>query len=279
MSSTTPVADRLPDYALERTPREYERLRDQARVWEAATERLLDQVDIPRGASCLDAGCGPGETMRLLADRVGADGTVTGIDVDAALGALVETTLHESGYRQCRFRAHHLTPDEPVPGAPYDVVYARLLLFHAPERVAVLRRLWDAVAPGGHLVVQDYDLDAIELVPSLASFDEVGRVIMASFDALGCDVRAGIRLPQLFVRAGIGEPEGSDVAGRIEPFGTGHTMFDQVFQSVLPVALARGITDEARAEEALAALRRDAATFPARPLLWPLMLGAWARKR
>ena len=31
-------------YALARTPQEYERLRAQSRVWEAATSRLLDQV-------------------------------------------------------------------------------------------------------------------------------------------------------------------------------------------------------------------------------------------
>ena len=51
-------------YALGHTPEEYERLRMQARKWETATGRLLDQVGLGPGASCLDAGCGPGETMR-----------------------------------------------------------------------------------------------------------------------------------------------------------------------------------------------------------------------
>ena len=51
-------------YVLGRTDTEYERLRAQSRVWEAATGRLLDQVALAPGASCLDAGCGPGETMR-----------------------------------------------------------------------------------------------------------------------------------------------------------------------------------------------------------------------
>ena len=39
---------------------EYERLRTQARVWEQATGRLLDHVELARGARCLDAGCGSG---------------------------------------------------------------------------------------------------------------------------------------------------------------------------------------------------------------------------
>ena len=55
------------------------------------------------------------------------------------------------------------------PGAPFDLVYARLLLFHLPQRVAVLRRLWEAVAPGGHLLVQDYDLRGVSALPALAA--------------------------------------------------------------------------------------------------------------
>src|SRR5690242_18482700 len=70
-------------YALGRTPQEYERLRAQARIWEDATGRLLDRVGLAPQARCLDAGCGPGETMRLMAHRVGPAGEVTGIDVDA----------------------------------------------------------------------------------------------------------------------------------------------------------------------------------------------------
>ena len=59
MSTVTSEAH-TDDYVLGRTPAEYERLRAQARVWEAATGRLLDRVELGPGARCLDAGCGPG---------------------------------------------------------------------------------------------------------------------------------------------------------------------------------------------------------------------------
>jgi len=268
----------IADYALERTPREYERLRTQARTWEPATERLRDRIALGAGASCLDAGCGPGETMRLLASRVGVDGTVTGVDVDAALGSVVESSLHADGLRQCRFRAGDLTDDAPVPGGPYDLVFARLLLFHLPQRVSVLARLWDAVRPGGHLVIQDYDLDPIDVVPAVASVTETNRLLVRTFEALGCDVRAGVRLPQLFAEAGVGPPDGTDVAGRLEPFGTGYPILEQTLLSVLPAASAYGISSEQHVRETLAALRRDAADMPDRALFWPLMIGAWRRK-
>src|SRR6478736_4269067 len=120
-------------YALGRTPAEYDRLRTQARVWEASTARLFDQIGLSPGASCLDAGCGPGETMRLMAERVGTAGRVLGIDVDLSLGAEALANLNDAGHHQCAFLAHDLAAAAPIPGAPFDLVYARLLLFHLPE--------------------------------------------------------------------------------------------------------------------------------------------------
>jgi SAM-dependent methyltransferase len=265
-------------YSLGRTPEEYERLRAQARVWEAATGRLLDRVGLASGARCLDAGCGPGETMRLLAQRVGPFGEVLGIDVDADLGQAALAMLHRVGHRRCRFRMHDVTADAPIPGAPFDLVYARLLLFHLPQRVEVLARLWDAVAPGGRLLIQDYDLRSCGVVEALASADEGIRVVTGAFEAAGCDVRAGARLPQLFARAGIGAPDGTDVAGRLEPLVSGREILERTFRSVLPAALAHGVTTEAHAAALLAQLDDDAILHADEPMLWPLLVSAWKRR-
>jgi len=265
-------------YALGRTREEYERLRGQARGWETATGRLLDEIGLATGARCVDAGCGPGETMRLMAQRVGPAGSVLGIDLDAALGADAVATLHASGHRQCRFQVHDVSGPAPLPAAPFDLVYARLLLFHLPDRVAVLARLWDAVAPGGHLVVQDYDLGGARVLPTLHSVDESMRVLVGAFTAVGCDVHAGARLPQMFVQAGIGAPDGTDVAGRLEPLSTGRLLVEHTFRSVLPTALEHRITTETDAAATLTRLDRDARRFAARPLMWPLLIGAWKQR-
>ena len=265
-------------YALARTPQEYERLRAQARVWEAATGRLLDQVALAPGARCLDAGCGPGETMRLMAQRVGPSGDVTGVDLDAPLGAQALTMLHRSGHRQCEFVHVDLTVGDPIPGAPFDLVYARLLLYHLPQRLEVLRRLWDAVAPGGHVLVQDYDVRSAGVLPTLESVEEVVRVTVGAFSAAGCDVHVGARLPELFAQAGIGAPDGTDVAGRLEPLTDAQRLFTSVLTSVLPTAVRHGIATERQGAALLTAIAEDAERFPDRPALWPLLIGAWKRK-
>ena len=64
----------------------------------------------------------------------------------------------------------------------------------------------------------------------------------------GADSAIGARLPGLFVEAGIGEPDGTDVAGRLEPLATGWQIVAGTARSVLPTAIAAGITTEETAE-------------------------------
>src|SRR5262249_40949800 len=122
------------------------------------------------------------------------------------------------------------------------------------------------------------DLTTASVVPTLAAVEEVARVLTGAFRAAGCDVRTGTRLPRLMARAGVGEPDGTDVAGHIDPLRVGRRMLESTFQSVLPGALAAGVTTSHGATATLAALDRDATRYPDRPLLWPLMIGAWKRK-
>ena len=73
-------------YVHARDVNEYQRLRDQALMWQRATEEVLDRVGLKPGMSCLDVGSGPGAVMRLMANRVGPQGRVTGIEIDGKLG-------------------------------------------------------------------------------------------------------------------------------------------------------------------------------------------------
>ncbi|HWM07701.1 MAG TPA: methyltransferase domain-containing protein [Solirubrobacteraceae bacterium] len=266
------------DYVLGRSAEEYERLRAQSRVWEAATGRLFDRVELGRGARCLDAGCGPGEVMRLMAQRVGPAGYVCGVDVDGELGAQAVAMLQLAGHRQCAFATVDLERAEAIPGAPFDHVYARLLLFHVGDPVAVLRSLWAATAPGGVLVVHDYDLRTADTLPTLATVEEWKRVVLGAFSGAGRDIHVGHRLPRLFANAGIGAPDGTDVAGRLEPLRAAGGMFAAVYRSLLPAAQSLGLTTADEGAHWLEAFERDMREHCDHAALWPLLIGAWKRK-
>jgi ubiquinone/menaquinone biosynthesis C-methylase UbiE len=266
------------DYVLGRTEAEYERLIGQARWWEPETARVLDRVGVRPGARCLDAGCGPGEAMRLLAERAGPDSYVLGIDVDAELGRRSLTRLHAGGYDQCAFACVDVQADDPVPGAPFDIVYARLLLLHVDDTVAVLQRLWDCVAAGGQLIVHDHDLLTAEAVPPLDTVDEFLRIVRGTFHRAGRDLRLGLRLAKLFAAAGIGTPDGMDAAARVDVLPNLAPMYEDVFRSVLPAAVALGVTTPERGERWLIDFARESITAHEHAALWPLLVAAHKRK-
>jgi SAM-dependent methyltransferase len=61
---------------------------------------------------------------------------------------------------------------DPLPEAGFDLVHARLVLTHIPEREAVLRRLWSALRPGGWLQLEEFD---VEYAPVLLAPDRRAR--------------------------------------------------------------------------------------------------------
>ncbi|WP_328460881.1 methyltransferase domain-containing protein [Actinoplanes sp. NBC_00393] len=259
-------------YVLGRTDAEYERLRAQARVWEQATATLLDRVGLAAGARCLDVGCGPGETMRLMAERAGPGGTVVGMDIDAAVGASAVAMLHAAGHRQCTFVAGDATRDDP-PAGGYDLVFARLLLLHLTEPVAALRRMWQWVAPGGHLVVQDYDMRTVDVDPPLPVVAEWRRVFLGTFTAAGRDIRLGHRLPHLFAEAGLGAPDGIEVTGRMEPLRAAGGMLAATYRSVAPAAVSLGIVTEPERDAWLSGMERAMTEHGDHTAMWPLLIG------
>jgi SAM-dependent methyltransferase len=274
------IATATDAYVMGRTPQEYERLRQQARIWEGATASLLDRASLGPGSRCLDVGCGPGETMRLMAERVGPTGRVVGLDTDADIGRAAVMSLHAAGLGQCTFVEGDVAGPDPFAAFPdaFHLVFGRLILLHVADPVAVLRRMWAATAPGGHLVVQDYDLRAVDCYPPLAVVEEWRRVFLGTFTAVGRDIRLGHRLPGLFAEAGVGAPDGTEVVGRLEPFASAAGMLAATYRSVSPAAVAKGIVSEDHRDRWLADLAEAVRTHGHHQTYWPLMVGAYKRR-
>jgi ubiquinone/menaquinone biosynthesis C-methylase UbiE len=269
----------LPDdgYVLARTSAEYQRLRTQARLWEQVTAQALDRVGIGAGMRCLDVGCGPGEVMRLMAGRVGASGRVTGLDNDGRVGGEAVEVLRATVAGQFEFiQADAETTGEPV-GGPFDLVYARLLLFHLRDPVEMVRKMYAWTRPGGVLLVQDWDCRPMDIVPRLATWAEYERVMYGVFEKAGRDPRIGTKLPLHFAAAGLGEPDGTDVAGQLRPLAEIGGLYQGVYQSMQPAALRFGLTTEAAGQAFIAEIteairqRRGAG-------MSPLLVSAWKHK-
>jgi SAM-dependent methyltransferase len=256
---------------------EHRRLQRQAEELEPGTRRLLDLVGIPRGARCLDVGSGTGAVMRLLGELVGPEGEVVGLDRDAELGRSALAALRSDGGPRFAHVAGDLEELDGPPGGPFDVVFARLLLFHVDDPHGVLRRLAGWVRPGGALVLQDYDCGAMGCVPPHPAVEAFTRLFFALVEASGRDPRRGAVLPALLVQAGVGEPAGMDGFIQVTPVGPFATQRADALQSVLPVCIERGLVTREEGAALLTQLR-ELPTDGFRVGYSPLLVGTWWRR-
>jgi SAM-dependent methyltransferase len=104
------------------------------------------------GARCLEIGAGNGSVALWLADRVGPGGSVTAVDLDVS-----HIPAHE---RLTVARLDLLR--EPPPDGPFDLIHGRCVMTHLPNRATLLPALCERLAPGGTILIEDFDPFGIE---------------------------------------------------------------------------------------------------------------------
>jgi len=128
-------------------------------LFDAGTIHHLEQRGVSSGWHCLEVGGGGGSIATWLSERVGPTGRVLVTDVNTRfLDTLQRANLE--------VRQHNIVTD-PLPEATFDLVHARLVLMHLPERDAVLTRLIKALKPGGWLLDEEFDVLSLRTDPDV----------------------------------------------------------------------------------------------------------------
>lgn len=111
---------------------------------------VLDQLTLRSDESVLSVGCGPGFETEALAQRIGEEGNITGVDVNESVLAAAED---RSGHLpQVSFEQGDAT-DLPVADDGYDLAIAKQVLGAVTDVDAALDELFRVVDPGGRVAV------------------------------------------------------------------------------------------------------------------------------
>jgi len=120
----------------------------------SAFRRLIQASGVQPGHRALDVGCGTGYFARMLADAVGPNGQVVGID--AAPEMIAYATRKARSQPNCRFE---LGSAEALPfaDASFDVVVTSFVIHHLPQDVqlAAVREMRRVLQPGGRLLIAE----------------------------------------------------------------------------------------------------------------------------
>jgi len=176
-------------------------LRYLGEILDPHSKDALTATGIESGWRCWDIGAGAGTIAGWLADRVGPSGQVLATDIKPQ---------HVQQWPNLTVLRHDLRGDQ-LPSGSFDLIHARLLLMHLPEREQIVQRLVTALRPGGQLVISDWETNHLDLVldsPSEASthaFMRFLEVCRAGSPPAGIDTRWATRANSVLRAAGLAD--------------------------------------------------------------------------
>lgn len=123
--------------------------------------KAVRRLGLKRGDTVLEVGCGTGRNLALLCDAVGDDGQVIGVDASAGMLTQARRLVGRQGWSNVSLiqqDAAELALEDQVDAVFFSLSYSAL-----PDRKPVLQKAWEALRPGGRLVIMDAGLLASPL--------------------------------------------------------------------------------------------------------------------
>jgi ubiquinone/menaquinone biosynthesis C-methylase UbiE len=233
-----------------------------ADLYDDETIRCLQAIGIAPGWQCLEVAAGGGSIAQWLAGQVGTSGRVLATDLDARfLESLADPAIE--------VQRHDIVRD-PLPDSAFDLVHARLILVHLPERELALAKMLSALKPGGWLVCEEFDSLSMPADPALHPQE--------------CELKAQAAMQRVMASRGANTRYGRDLAARVRALGlidiraqgrmamwqggsAGARLFRANFEQLREDLLRIGLLTQAELDDDLARLDDPRTLFPS-PVMW-----------
>ncbi|MDQ0990270.1 methyltransferase domain-containing protein [Streptomyces sp. V3I7] len=240
-----------------------------ATLFDPTTFRHLEQLGVGPGWRCWEVGAGGTSVVSWLAKKVGPTGKVVATDIDTSI-------LAAAARPPVQVRVHDVGTDEP-PAEGFDLVHARLVLVHVPDRERALASMIKALRPGGRLLIEDADpaLQPLICPDESGPQQQLANRLRNGFRELladrGADLSYGRRLPRLLREAGLRRVEADAYFPVTSPACA--ALETATVRQIRDQLVTAGLATDQDIEEHLANVASgsmDLATAP--------MISAWGRK-
>lgn len=239
-----------------------------ASIMEPSTKALLSRLGIASGMQALDLGCGGGHVSLALARLVGAQGSVTAIDLDGTKLALAREEAARANLANVRFLEGNAR--DLVEPQSFDLAYARFLLTHLSDPLAVLGVMRESLKPGWIIAIEDIDCSGSFSYPENPHFRRTLEIYCQVVRRKGGDPDIGFKLPSLLRQAGFR----SIAIGLVQPAhldGEHKRLVLVTLENIRDAVLAEGLASAGDFEatvEGLAAFTADPTTLISLPRMF-----------
>jgi SAM-dependent methyltransferase len=256
---------------------EQERLQIQGRELASEANWLFDQLGIPlAGARVIEFGCGPRGCLDLLAERVGPQGTVVGLERSAEAVRLARqfvADLHLDNVEVLEGDAHATA----LPRGSFDVATARLVLVNVPEPEQIVAEMVALVRPGGMVALHEADYVSHLCDPPHPAWSRLMQAMETYAQRNGIDLFIGRRVPRLLREAGLVEVQTHPLVS-LHPLGHWRRMILwQFVQNLRERLIAQAVLSEVELDELAAGLKHHLED-PNTLVVSHLYLQVWGRK-
>ena len=190
------------EYVLGTQDAELRRLGFQHRLWSRQAAEAWEIAQFRPGQRLIDVGCGPGFATTELAQLVGLDGGVVGVDASERFINYLRARAAAISLPQIEARVGDVQQLD-LPAASFDGAYARWVLCFVSDPASVVAGVARALKPGGVFVIQDYYYyRGAAICPTRPVVRQVFEAVDQSWRVRGGDPDIGKRLPTLLTEAG-----------------------------------------------------------------------------
>lgn len=187
-------------YLLGDSKKETQRLKRQAALWDPESHKLFDQLKIRKKTKILEIGPGAGSLYFNLQYR-------TGVGVDfVERSQTFYLKLHQKLKRKkvTNFQSWNCNLiDADLPDAHYDLIFARWVFLFLPNPEIHIKKITQALKPGGKLVIQDYYRDTLSMIPMPRDWNNFKKADYKFFASQGGNASIATQIPELMKKSGL----------------------------------------------------------------------------
>ncbi len=144
-----------PDNRFDRLAATWDENPVRVRMARAVAQKMAERINPEASMDALEFGCGTGLVTILMAPSLGR---LTALDSSANMLTELQRKSADLGLSNLSFINADVDKAD-IPGGPYHLIFSNMTLHHVENSDALLKKIQDALKPGGILAITDLDLE------------------------------------------------------------------------------------------------------------------------